>query len=106
MTVDLGIALAAVGLVFTTSGSLMGLGWWMSGQFRKQEAGRERLKDQLGKHLDEVRNSIDDQIRYHERLDDQRFSEIKDKFTGLEVAIMKIEMRQERDGTIIGPHQI
>lgn len=106
MTVDLSIALTAGGLVVTTSGSLVCLGWWLSGQFRKQEAGRERLKDQLAKHLDEVRDAIDDQIRYHERLDDQRFSEMEKRFTAIDLAIMKIEFREEREGKIVGPHQI
>ena len=83
----------------------MGLGWWMAGQFRKQESGRERLKDELQRHISEMRDALEDQLRYHERLDDARFNEIKDRLSSQDLAIMKIELREQGNGRT-GPHEI
>jgi len=99
MPVDYGLAIAAGGLFVTTTGSLFGLGWWLSGQFRRTEKHVEEK-------LSEARDAIDDQIKYHERLDDERFSEIKDRLSAQDLAIMRIEFREQRMGTAVGPHEI
>jgi hypothetical protein len=97
------------GIVVATAGSSAGLGWWLSGQFRKQDISRDSIKEELTNRISEARDAIDDQIRSHERLDDERFGMLRqminDKVAAQDLAIMRLELAQQNQGRI-GPHEI
>ena len=58
---------------------LVGLGYWLSNQFRTQN-------DKIIEKLDEVEDKLYSQIRAHEKLDDERFN-------NLNLQLIKNELR-------------
>jgi hypothetical protein len=72
MAVEFGPIITAVGGTFTICGSIAGLGWWLSRQFRKVEKGQETILDA------------------HEAKDQERHEENLERFTQIKIALARL----------------
>ncbi len=84
--------LTATATTCTIAGVLVGLGWWMSGQFKL-------VRDEIGDKLQRVEKSLDTRIDAHEKLDNERFNK-------MDLELLKITLREQNSGKIIGPNEI
>lgn len=80
-------------------GALTGLGWWLSGQFRKVERSSEAQFQALLSRIDTAKDSLEEKLNHHEIRDNERFEAIN-------LSILKIEMREHSNGKIVGPYQV
>ena len=64
--------IAAAAATVTICGSIGGLGWWLSGQFRKVEKGQEIILDA------------------HETKDQERHEQNLERFRGISVALARL----------------
>lgn len=61
---------ATVGIIFTIVSAVSSLTWWLSGQF-------SAVKNLVYTRVETVSKVILDKLEYHERHDDDRFSDIR-----------------------------
>ena len=84
------VVASVVGATTVVIGALVGLGWWLSDQFRKQSSELNKsiygIRDKLVEKMGEVEDKLEIQIRAHEKLDDERFN-------ALNLTLIKNELR-------------
>lgn len=66
----LSIDWSTVGIILTIVSTVSGLTWWLSGQF-------SAIRNLVFERVSSVAKEILDKIEYHERHDDDRFSQIR-----------------------------
>ena len=104
------IALTIVGGLFVWSCTLIGATLWITREFtatRKVffeviDATAKEIESQLRLEKTELVTSfkeLDVKFNAHDRLDSERFK-------AMELAIMRIELREQNRGDIVSPHQI
>ena len=69
---------STLGIVFTVLSTVAGLTWWLSGQF-------STLKSLMLEKIGLSAKIITEKIEYHERHDDDRFSQIREDLSELRI---------------------
>lgn len=82
---NLSVTLVIVGLVCTILGAVWSLAWWLSGHFSA-----------IRKDFYALGKEILDKLEYHERHDDQRFSQIRDDIWDIRVRLEKHNLNDIR----------
>lgn len=70
------VIFSAVGATVLVVSTLLGLGWWLGKQFHHQNMLMYKIRDGIETKLDHVEDSLREQIRAHEKLDDERFNNV------------------------------
>lgn len=78
-----------IGVLMTIIGTVWSLAWWLSNKFTE-------LRGLFYTQVDKVSRSILDKLEYHEKHDDQRFSNVDQRFSSIKDDLWDIRIRNAR----------
>lgn len=85
----LSIDWSVVGVIGTIIGTVWSLAWWLSNKFSE-------LREIFSIQVELVKTTLSSKIDYHEKHDDQRFSNVDKRFSNIRDDLWEIRVRNAR----------